>query len=91
MRGVTLVEKIARRSLLQTNFMGIKLEKFRFDLPETLVDEHDYYKFIRSKTTILNHIPDHTLRTIYRHMTNEQTHWRQIPWINKEWLYEGAL
>ena len=85
------LERSATNMLYFRNVQGIKLEKFKYELPETLINENDFYKCIRDKTKILNYIPDYTLKKIYSHLTTQPIHWESIPWVQKEWLFEGAL
>ena len=32
-----------------------------------------------------------TVKKIYSHLRNSNINWQGIPWIGKEWLYEGSL
>ena len=70
----------------------IKLQKFKYPLPEVLISEQDYLKCIREKTTILQYIPQSTLTAIYSCLKNDRVHWQSMPagWISKDWLYEGV-
>lgn len=79
------------RRLSWVNLMGLKLQKFKHDLPETLVNDQDYYKFVRQKTHILNYIPEDVLKKLYHFVKNENVHWNEISWVAKDWLHEGEL
>lgn len=77
--------------LLLKHVQAIRLEKFKYQLPETLISEHDFCRHISQKTRILDFVPEHTLRRIYSHLSTQPVHWQAIPWVNREWLFEGAL